>query len=93
MTNSTLDILSLATCGISKWICPIDRFVNLKIKKEIWIEDVEIWHEITQGKVCGVRREEDVGKNSKKVGQQRDKEHPCGRDCEGTGRVGSKPGE
>ena len=34
--NSTLGIL--ATCGISKWVCRIDRFINLKIKKESCID-------------------------------------------------------
>lgn len=48
----------------------------MKIKKEIWIGDLEIWYEIIPGKVCGVRREEDLGQNSKKLQQQRDKDIP-----------------
>lgn len=71
MRNYTLDILSLATCGISK----SNRFINMKIKKETWIGDLEIWYEIIQGKVCGVRKE-DFGQNSKKLQWQRDKDTP-----------------
>lgn len=35
---------------------------------------MEIWHEITQEKVCGVRREDGLGKNSKELQQERDKQ-------------------
>ena len=56
-------------------------------KKEIWIGDLAIWHEITQEKVCGVKREDDLGQNSKELQQQRDKECSI-TETEGTGRVG-----
>lgn len=68
MRNSTLDTLSVATYGISEWICPIGRFINPKMK--IWIGDLEIWHEITQGKVYGGRREQALRKNSKSNSRQ-----------------------
>lgn len=52
----------------------MDRFINLKVKKDIWIGNLEIWHEITE--VCRIKREENLGQNSKGLQQQRDKDTP-----------------
>lgn len=52
----------------------MDRFINLKIKKDIWMGNLEISHEITE--VYRIKREENLGQNSKKLQQQRDKDTP-----------------
>ena len=52
---------------------------------------MEIWHEITQEKACGVRREEGLGQNSKELQQQRDR--LLTTEAGGRGRAGRKPGE
>lgn len=67
----------MAASGISKWLCPKGPFINLKIKKEIWIGDLEIWPEITQGKMYGLRGEGDLGKNSKSPTAERQRNTPA----------------
>ena len=51
---------------------------------------MEIWHEITQEKACGVRREEGLGKNSKELQQERDKQGFM-TEAGGRGSTGRKP--
>lgn len=53
---------------------------------------MEIWHEITQEKACGVRREECPGQNSKELQKQREKQGFV-TEAGGRGRAGGKPQE